>query len=94
MRRRTGEEGGDSYRKDCFKVLRMTGSHAGTHGAMVPLSDTLTLFFNDLRVKLRFFEDPLNTLIVLPGHGNHMGHHYKYTHAGKCERVAAPSPWR
>ncbi|AYU79014.1 hypothetical protein LdCL_230020250 [Leishmania donovani] len=72
----------------------MTGSHAGTHGAMVPLSDTLTLFFNDLRVKLRFFEDPLNTLIVLPGHGNHMGHHYKYTHAGKCERVAAPSPWR
>ncbi|TPP50230.1 hypothetical protein CGC21_17065 [Leishmania donovani] len=64
-----------------------TGAHAGTHGAMVPLSDTLTLFFNDLRVKLRFFEDPLNTLIVLPGHGNHMGHHYKYTHAGKCERV-------
>ncbi|KAK7198122.1 hypothetical protein NESM_000768600 [Novymonas esmeraldas] len=78
------------FGKNFFHVVYMTDGHEGTHGVLPLLDATLARFFTDLRDKMRFFDNPLNTFIVLSDHGNHMGHYYEYTNAGKFERGTPP----
>ncbi|KPI82892.1 hypothetical protein ABL78_8098, partial [Leptomonas seymouri] len=55
------------------------------------MDDSLTDFFHNLRFKLKFFDNPLNTFILLADHGNMLGHYYAYTRAGKFERGTPPT---
>lgn len=82
-------EGG--FGKNFFHVMYMTEGHEGTHGVIPLVDDSLTRFFHDLRYKLRFFDNPLNTFILLADHGNHMGHYYEYSRAGQFERGTPPT---
>lgn len=85
----TMPEGG--YGKHFFHIMYMTEGHEGTHGVIPLVDDSLTRFFLDLRFKLRFFDNPLNTFLLLADHGNHMGHYFEYTSAGRFERGTPPT---
>ncbi|KPA83890.1 hypothetical protein ABB37_02077 [Leptomonas pyrrhocoris] len=80
-----------SYGKHFFHVMYMTEGHEGTHSVMPLVDESLTRFFHDLRFKLKFFDNPLNTFILLADHGNHMGHYFQYTRAGQFERGTPPT---
>jgi hypothetical protein len=85
----TMPEGG--YGKRFFHVMYMTEGHEGTHGVIPLVDESLTRFFLDLRFKLKFFDDPLNTFLLVADHGNHMGHYHGNTRAGKFERGTPPT---
>lgn len=76
--------------KHFFHVIYMTEGHEGAHSVMPLLDDTLTRFLSDLRSRLRFFDDPRNTFVMLADHGNHMGHYHAFTNAGEYERGTPP----
>lgn len=80
-----------NYGKHFFHVMYMTEGHEGTHGVIPLVDESLTRFFLDLRFKLRFFDNPLNTFLLLADHGNHMGHYHGYSEAGKFERGTPPT---
>lgn len=70
-----------------FDVTYLIDGHEGTHGAIALVDGALTHFMDDLQNRLHFFDDPLNTLIFVADHGNHMGHYYELTNAGRFERT-------
>ncbi|ORC89183.1 uncharacterized protein TM35_000131870 [Trypanosoma theileri] len=77
----------DGETSSFFHVSHLVEGHEGTHGVLYLIDDALTAFLEDLRIKLRFFDDPSNVLILLSDHGNHMGHYYELTAPGKLERA-------